>query len=98
MPALLDRRQMTAREPYRGSGAADRRGLLRGLLLVYLTFWVDTGAVAQNGVADLPSEPILRIETGQHDAIIERIDTDVANRFAVTASLDKTVRVWALSD
>ena len=52
---------MTAREPYRGSGAADRRGLLRGLLLVYLTFWVDTGAVAQNGVADLPSEPILRI-------------------------------------
>ncbi|MGA7385533.1 MAG: caspase family protein [Methylocella sp.] len=45
-----------------------------------------------------PSEPILRIETGQHGAIIHRIDTDAENRFAVTASDDETVRLWSLPD
>ncbi len=44
-----------------------------------------------------PVEPILRVEAGdQHSAQISRIDTDAANRFAVTASFDKTVRVWSL--
>ncbi len=45
-----------------------------------------------------PNEPILRIETGQHGAIIRRIATDAANRFAATASDDKTARVWSLPD
>ena len=40
----------------------------------------------------------MRIETGLHGAKIWRIDTDAANRFAVTASDDKTVRVWSLPD
>jgi WD40 repeat protein len=43
-------------------------------------------------------EPILRIEAGQHGAAINRIDTDAENRFAVTSSDDKTVRVWSLPD
>ncbi|MBS4097541.1 MAG: hypothetical protein KGZ83_11985 [Sulfuricella sp.] len=42
----------------------------------------------------LPMQPILRIETGQHLALITRISADAAGRFAVTASEDKTVRVW----
>jgi WD40 repeat protein len=41
-------------------------------------------------------QPILRIETGMHTATIRRIGVDTANRFLVTASLDKTVRVWEL--
>jgi WD40 repeat protein len=41
-------------------------------------------------------EPILRIETGMHTAVIKRIGLDAANRFLVTASDDKTVRVWEL--
>jgi WD40 repeat protein len=49
-------------------------------------------------VADLPSEPILRVETGVHGGPIYRIATDAANRFAVTASEDKTARVWSLPD
>jgi WD40 repeat protein len=50
-------------------------------------------------VSQAPSdEPILRIEAGQHGAVINRIDTDAENRFAVTASNDKTVRVWSLPD
>jgi WD40 repeat protein len=55
-------------------------------------------AQPEDGSPELPTEPILRIETGQHGATIRRIDTDAANRFAVTASLDKTVRVWSLPE
>ncbi|MCS7014167.1 MAG: caspase family protein [Chloroherpetonaceae bacterium] len=46
--------------------------------------------------ADVPKDPILRIETGMHTAIINRIGVDAAQRFLVTASQDKTVRVWDL--
>jgi hypothetical protein len=46
--------------------------------------------------ADPPSAPYLRIETGIHTAPIRRIDTDAAGRFLVTASEDKTARVWDL--
>ncbi|MBV6343401.1 WD40 repeat domain-containing protein, partial [Candidatus Magnetobacterium casense] len=45
----------------------------------------------------VPKDPILRIETGMHTAVIRRIATDAANRYLVTASHDKTVRVWELS-
>lgn len=41
-------------------------------------------------------EPVLRIETGMHTASISRIGVDAANRYLVTASHDKTVRVWEL--
>jgi len=44
-----------------------------------------------------PTEPILRIETGMHTAIIRRISVDAANRFLVTGSDDKTVRLWELA-
>jgi WD domain, G-beta repeat len=47
---------------------------------------------------DLPSEPMLRINAPSHTAPIRGIATDAAERFAVTASDDKTVRVWSLPD
>jgi WD40 repeat protein len=53
---------------------------------------------AQDAAPELPTDPILRIETGKHGALISRIDTDAENRFAVTASDDKTVRVWSLPE
>lgn len=43
---------------------------------------------------NLPKEPILRIETGSHLALITRISADVSGRWIVTASEDKTARVW----
>jgi WD40 repeat protein len=47
--------------------------------------------------ADEPStEPILRIETGMHTAVIKRIGVDAAERFLLTASRDKTLRLWDL--
>ena len=41
-------------------------------------------------------DPILRIETGMHIAPIYNIGVDRAGRFLVTASPDKTVRVWEI--
>ncbi|MDD5167935.1 MAG: caspase family protein [Syntrophales bacterium] len=46
--------------------------------------------------ANPPKEPILKIEIGMHTAKIWRIGVDMANRFLVTGSQDKTVRVWEL--
>lgn len=44
----------------------------------------------------LSQSPVLRIEMGMHTANIWRIATDAQGRFLVTASEDKTARVWEL--
>jgi len=46
--------------------------------------------------AEPPTDPILRIETGRHTAVIKRIAVDAAGRRLVTASDDKTLRLWEL--
>ncbi|MBA4392138.1 MAG: hypothetical protein C0407_01165, partial [Desulfobacca sp.] len=66
-----------------------------------LIFWIIAGflapAMADIAWAEEPStDPILRIETGLHTAVIRRIGVDRENRFLVTASEDKTIRVWNL--
>jgi WD40 repeat protein len=43
-----------------------------------------------------PTEPILKIETGMHTAPIMRIGIDSAERYLVTGSDDKTIKVWEL--
>jgi WD40 repeat protein len=43
-----------------------------------------------------PVKPYLRIETGTHTAPVHRIDVDASERFLVSASDDKTARVWDL--
>src|SRR5437588_4946678 len=45
----------------------------------------------------LPTDPLLRLDTGMHTAAIMRIGIDAANRYLVTGSEDKTVRVWELA-
>ena len=47
--------------------------------------------------AGLPKEPILRIETGMHTALIKGAAVDAAGRWLVTASDDKSLRVWDLA-
>ena len=46
--------------------------------------------------AEPPAKPILRIETGMHTAMINRIGLDQANRWLVSTSDDKTLRLWEL--
>ncbi|MCB9760640.1 MAG: caspase family protein [Alphaproteobacteria bacterium] len=55
-------------------------------------WWVVPGQAAP----EVPEAPILRVEAGMHTAPIKRIATDEAGRFLVTASNDKTARVWDL--
>lgn len=45
---------------------------------------------------EYPASAILRIESGAHTAPIRSISADAAGRIAVTASEDKTARVWEL--
>lgn len=53
-------------------------------------------AMARAQAPQPPAAPVLRIEAGMHTALIGRIATDALGRWAVTASDDKTARVWAL--
>ena len=72
---------------------------LRRWIWLAVTLTLAMGAAPRQAHADdLPSEPMLRINAPGHIAIIHRIATDAAERFAVTASDDKTVRVWSLPD
>ncbi|MCX7725044.1 MAG: caspase family protein [Thermodesulfovibrio sp.] len=41
-----------------------------------------------------PTEPILKIETGMHLAIIKSISSDEKNQYLLTASYDNTIRLW----
>jgi WD40 repeat protein len=40
---------------------------------------------------------MLRLETGMHTTAIRHIGVDMAQRYLVTGSEDKTVRVWELT-
>lgn len=65
---------------------------LSNLVLIHLLLLLPVPAQT----VEPPREPMLRIETGMHTASIRRIGTDAGNRFLVTASDDKTLRVWEL--
>ena len=54
-------------------------------------------AAAIAAAAEPPEAPILRVETGMHAGPILRAATDTQNRYLVTASQDKTARVWELA-
>ncbi len=43
---------------------------------------------------NLSKTPVFRIETGMHTSPSRHISVDAANRYAVTGSDDKTLRVW----
>lgn len=45
-----------------------------------------------------PTEPMLRLELNEHAAMIPRIAIDEQGHYLVTASQDKTARVWDLRD
>jgi WD40 repeat protein len=61
---------------------------------------LNTGATLAQGKGVQSGEPsrapFLRLETGMHTAPIREISMDRENRYLVTASDDKTVRVWEL--
>ncbi len=46
--------------------------------------------------SDVPADPVLRIETGGHLAPITAVSSDASGTWIVTASEDKTARLWDL--
>jgi WD40 repeat protein len=79
----------------------NRAGLLFGLLGLNFCAVSPGGTTPaprpSSSQAGPPTAPFLRIETGMHTAPISRIAVDAAERYLVTASLDKTARVWELT-
>jgi WD40 repeat protein len=75
---------------FRATRSRVRCGCIAGLVALGLEA---TSVIA----ADPTTVPLLRLETGMHTAMIRRIATDAAGRFAVTASDDKTARVWEVA-
>jgi WD40 repeat protein len=68
------------------------QGLFLAVFLLGSLVGLSSVTAAQTG--EPSREPILRIETGMHTGIIRQIDIDRSGKFLVTASDDKTVRVW----
>lgn len=66
------------------------------LLLATCLAWL--GLASPAGAYPPPEAPLLRIEPGTHTAAIRRMDVDAAERYLVTGSDDKTVRVWSLAE
>ena len=66
-------------------------------LLRCLLFGIGIVAVTGGWAAEPTPQPLPRLETGMHTATIWRIATDATGRWAVTASEDKTARVWEVA-
>lgn len=65
------------------------------LLLLFCVTPIVLAQANDIGPADIP---FVRIETGQHTAAINQLSQDAGGKFVATASDDKTVRLWNLSD
>jgi WD40 repeat protein len=65
---------------------------LLGVITSSFIMWLPT--MANAAITD----PLLRLEVEQHTRQLKGIDVDKTERFLVTASADKTARVWSLPD
>ena len=67
---------------------------MKRFIILFILFFLSLSKVVFS--SEPPKEPILRIETGMHIAnnIEARIDSD--ERYLVTGSYDKTIKVWEL--
>jgi len=57
-----------------------------------------TGAAIASGLPQIPKEPILRVETGNHTASVNRLLLSANQRNILTVSDDQTLRIWRRSD
>jgi WD40 repeat protein len=71
-------------------------GIMRnGVLIAAAALVALSGCV---GIDRLATKPVFRLETQAHTAKIASVDVDVSGRLLVTASEDKTVRLWSLPE
>jgi WD40 repeat protein len=70
-------------------------------LALSLVLWASAALGAdqpQAATAELYDRPVLVVDPGMHTASIRWASVDAEDRWAVTGSLDKTVRIWNLAD
>jgi TPR repeat protein len=89
---IVDRKTRNAIIAFQNSRRLGVTGKISGELFAHV---VPTAVIKEGGP---PTEPMLRLETGMHTAIIKSIDVDAAGQMLATASDDKTVRLWSLPD
>ncbi len=63
-------------------------------MLLYCSVGISQTVYKTRPPNNMSTEPVFRIETGMHLAPARRIGTDRENRYIVTGSDDKTVRIW----
>jgi WD40 repeat protein len=71
------------------------------VLVLSLTLSATAARSADQQPAQVPvlyDRPVLVVDPGMHTAAIKDADADIAGRWLVTGSEDKTVRVWSLAD
>lgn len=91
---------MDKQKRFRKEGEEMNTAIYRMLMVLCLSFLCQIFPDSQGWIsyaAEPPKDPILRIETGMHTAKIDRIGIDAENRYLVSGSQDKTVRVWELA-
>jgi WD40 repeat protein len=71
--------------------------LIKAVVAITLALVTGSSTVLVAQLPDPSRQPVLRIEAGAHTAPIKKIAVDAANRYFVTASDDKTARVWELA-
>jgi hypothetical protein len=108
LPGEMEEKMETEKIIMAAAGKPAPRRPLKGpdvrhqVLVVVSIFFFLLCLLIQSGIAASPSwppeQPIPRIETGMHTAPIWRISVDAQERFLVTASKDKTARVWDLAN
>lgn len=62
-------------------------------LCLLLVVWANATPVA----ADLPRDPMLRVETGMHTGAIKRLALSAHGQTMASASDDKTLRLWSMA-
>jgi WD40 repeat protein len=67
------------------------------LLALLLTCFIAFASIDASAL-DIPDEPQLRLERGMHTSAINDAAIDAGGRWLVTASEDKTARVWDLAN
>jgi hypothetical protein len=75
---------------FRRQGSGVARALLPAILFVVLA--------SPAALAELYGQPVLIVDPGMDTGPIKDASVDAAGRIAVTGGVDKTLRVWSLTD
>src|SRR5262245_45437354 len=75
---------------------------MRSVVLLFgaLFLWLATGAAfaQEQAKPEAGNEPQLRVEAGMHTAVARHVAVSADGKRIISASYDKTIRVWSVPD